>query len=107
MLNRTRFAAVLALIIGIVGCGKADDTPAPRKPVSSTPAETVSQKPVAPTTSAEPESITYRPVNATLRLSGEAVVIMVPDDMDIESGRMLEYRESDDGTLYLKSVIPN
>ncbi len=109
MSNSIRISVALALVIATAGCGKAEETPAARKPVANTPAETAAPESVVSAPSAEPESIeiTYRPVNAKLRLSGESVVIMVPDTMDIESGRMLEYREAADGTLYLKSVIPN
>ena len=102
-----RLAVVFALLLGTAGCGKTEETPAVRKSPVEAPTETATSRPASPVVSVEPQSITYRPVKARLRLSDEQVVIMVPDTMDIESGRMLEYREGDNGKYYLKSVIPN
>ncbi|MEM7082073.1 MAG: hypothetical protein AAF465_05025 [Pseudomonadota bacterium] len=108
-MNRTKTMALIALGIFLTACGNDTPTPpntdveTPPSSITSTDVDTTSPKPAAVVA----QDVTWRAVNARMRLTGESVVIMVPEDMDIESGRMLEYREAEDGTLYLKSVIPN
>ncbi len=110
-------AVIFTLLLGTVGCGKTEEAPVAReKPAetstesgaaSSSAAHSGAAKPAAPVVAEDSKVVTYKPVNARLRLSVEPIVILVPDTEDIESGRMLEYREGSDGKYYLKSVIPN
>lgn len=109
MSTTAKLFALCAVSLALTACGKSEPATAPAPATQSAKTVTAAtQQPAAMPKAPVEESkeVTYRPVNARLRDSGESVVIMVPDDVDVESGRMLEYRVGDDGTYYLRSVIP-
>lgn len=100
------------IAVTLTACGKPEapdsSTTAPTKPATSVanPASKSASKPAAATQAAVETATTFRTIKARLRDSGEQIDILVPEDMDIDSGRMLEYAVDDNGNYYLKSLIP-
>lgn len=48
----------------------------------------------------------YRRIAATLFGGGEPIEIRVPEDIQVEGGRLIEIREGEDGEYYFESLIP-
>ena len=106
------FLTLLIALVTTTACQKAADeqssesaavTPAESMPAQESSASTSSG---TSSESAEPEDVAYRIVRASLYRSDQTSEILVPEDVDVSSGRLIEYEEGEDGQYYFVSLIP-
>lgn len=115
-MNRVTVAPIVVLsavvLAALTACQKSDDAnKAPQPAATSTSSEPATSKPAA-TAKAMPDRPTeakdgaYRIVKATIYRSDRSIEILVPEDIDVESNRMIEYKQGSDGNYYYVSLIP-
>ena len=105
------YLALLIVLVALAGCQKTSDeettrqTPA-EEPATESSAASSAAPPATPVEPEEPVSVEYRIVRAKIYLSDESIEILVPDNIDVSSNRLIEYEEGEDGQYYFVSLLP-
>ena len=109
-MNKT-YLALLIVLLALAACQKASDEETTQQ-TSTEQAETESSAssstapPATPVEPDEPVSAEYRVVRAKIYLSDQSIEILVPDNIDVSSNRLIEYEEGEDGQYYFVSLLP-
>ena len=106
------YLSLLMVLLALAGCQKASDkkaiqqTPTEQPATESSADSSTSPSADAPVEFEEPASVEYRIVRARIYRSEDSIEILVPENIDVDSNRLIEYEEGEDGRYYFVSLLP-